>query len=111
MEPSPQNFPLVDTPAAGRLFERHTWGWDVIDCCAVVAQNQNEPSFKNVWIPQSLSYIEIYLHCLPFKWFRIFLLPINIQGYEGGRYFFVDTRRSTTIFRSMAIDFHLLWME
>ena len=75
MELSPKNFPLVDTPAADTLFEEQTWGWDGIYCRAVVAQNQNEPSFKKLWIPQSLSYIEIFLHCLPLKWLRIVLLP------------------------------------
>ena len=37
MEPSPENFPLVDTSAAGTLFEGQIWGWDVIDGRAVVA--------------------------------------------------------------------------
>ena len=47
MEPSPENVPSVDTPAADTLFEGHTWGWDGIDLHDVVSQNQNEPSFKN----------------------------------------------------------------
>ena len=62
MEPTPNNVPLVDTPDADILFEGQTWGWGVIDCCAVVAHNQNAPSFKNGLIPQRLSYIEIFLH-------------------------------------------------
>ena len=41
----------------------------------MVEQNQNELSFKNFWSLQSLYYINIFLHCLPFKWFRIALLP------------------------------------
>ena len=75
MGPAPENVPLVDTAGADIMFEGQTWGWDGIDSCAVVAQNQNEPPFKNGWIPQSISYIDIFLNCLPFKWFRIVLLP------------------------------------
>ena len=60
MEPAPKNVLLVDTYVADTLFEGHKWGWDVIDCRAVVAQNQNETSFKNSWIPQRLSYIRIF---------------------------------------------------
>ena len=75
MEPAPDNVPSFDTPAADTLFEGQTWGWNGIDRRAVVAQNQNEPSFKNGWSPQSLSYIDIFLHCLPFKWSIIVLLP------------------------------------
>ena len=71
---APDNVPLVETNAADTLFERHKWGWDGIDCRAMVAQNQNEPSFKNGRIPQSFSYIDIFLHYLPFKWFRIVFL-------------------------------------
>ena len=75
MEPAPENVPSVDTPAAYTTFYRYKWGWDGIDCSAVAAQNQNAPSFKNGCIPQSLSYIDIFLHYLLFKWFIIFLLP------------------------------------
>ena len=66
---------MVDTPAADTLFEGHTWGWDGIYCRAVVAHIKNEPSFKNGWIPQILSYINIFLHCIPFKWCIIVILP------------------------------------
>ena len=48
MEPSPDNFPLVDLPDSKTLFEVQTWGWDVIDLCAVVAQNQNEPTVTSL---------------------------------------------------------------
>ena len=50
-------------------------GWDGIDCRAVAAQNHNEPSFKNGWSPQILSYINIFLHCLPLKFLIIILIP------------------------------------
>ena len=46
----------------------------VISRRAVVSQNQNEHSFKNGWIPHRLSYIEIFLHCLPLKYLRTVLL-------------------------------------
>ena len=75
MELSPENFPLVDTSAADTLFEGQTLSWGGIDNRAVVAQNQYEPSFNNLWIPQSLSYIDIFLKCPPLKWLRIYLLP------------------------------------
>ena len=57
------------------MFEVQTWGWDGIYRRDVVAYNRNELSFTNGWIPQSLSYINIFLHFIPFKWFRIVLLP------------------------------------
>ena len=57
MELAPKNVTLVENYAAETLFEGHTWGWDGINQHAVVAHNQNEPSFKNGGIPQSLSYI------------------------------------------------------
>ena len=74
MEPAPDNVHLLDTTDAEILFEGNTWGWYDIDCLAVVVQNQNEPPFKNSWIPQSLSHINIFLHFLPIKWLRIVLL-------------------------------------
>ena len=36
---------------------------------------------------------------------------INVQSYEGDRYLYVETRRSTILFRSMAINVHLIWVE
>ena len=36
---------------------------------------------------------------------------VNFQAYEGGRYCSVYIWRSTTIFRSMAFNAHLIWME
>ena len=75
MEPAPKHFPWVETPAADTLFEGQTQGWDVIDRRSVVAQNQNEPSLKNGWTPQSLSYIDIFLHSIPAKFSIIVLLP------------------------------------
>ena len=51
MEPAPNNVPSVDTTAADTLFEGHTWEWGGIDCRAVVAHNQDEPSFQNGLIP------------------------------------------------------------
>ena len=82
MEPSPNNVPLVDTPAADTLFEGNTWGWDVIDSHAMVSQNHNEPSFKNGGIPQSLSYINILLHCPPLKWLIIVLLTSTFRAMK-----------------------------
>ena len=55
MEPAPDKFPSVNTPATDTMFEGQTWGWYGIDRRAEVSQNQNEPYFKIFWIPQSLS--------------------------------------------------------
>ena len=52
MELAPDNVHLVHTPDADTLFDGQTWGWDGIDCRAVVAHNQNETSVKNSWIPK-----------------------------------------------------------
>ena len=82
MEPYPDNFSSVDNTDAGTLFEVHTWRWYGIDCRAVVAQNQNELSFENGWDPKSLSYIDIFLHCTPFKWFIVFLLPSTSRAMK-----------------------------
>ena len=59
MEPDSDNVPLVNTPDTDTLFEGHKRGLDGINRCVVVAQNQNDPSFKNGWIAQRLSYIDI----------------------------------------------------
>ena len=82
MEQAPNTVPLVDTPDDDTLFEGQKWGWDGIYCRAVVAQNQNEPSFKNFWNPQNLSYIDIFLHCLHFKWFIIVFLPSTSRSIK-----------------------------
>ena len=82
MEQYPENFPLVDTTAADTLFEGHTWGWDGIYRRDVVAQNQNEPSFKNVWIPQIFSYIDIFLHCLHIKGLMIVPFPQTLRDMK-----------------------------
>ena len=68
MEPATKNVPLVDTPADDTLFEVYTWGWDGIDCCAVVSHNQNEPSFKISGSPKAFptltySYTAYLLNC------------------------------------------------
>ena len=64
------------------MFEGQTWGRDGIDFRAVVSQNKNEPSFKNGWIPKSLSYTDIFLYCIPLKWLRIVLLPTTSRAVE-----------------------------
>ena len=82
MEPDTNKFPSVDTPAADTLFEGHTWGWDGIYLRAVVEQNQNEPSLKNGCIPKILSYIDIFLHCLPLRCLRIVILPSTSRAMK-----------------------------
>ena len=75
MKPAPKNIPLLDTNAADKCFEGQKCGWDGIDCRAVVAHNNNKPSFKNGWSPQIISYINIFLQLTPLKWLRIVLPP------------------------------------
>ena len=110
MEPPPYNVSLVHTPADDTLFEGQTWGWYGINLRAVVAQNQNENFFKNGCIPQSLSYIEMFLHCLPLKWFYNHSSTVNIQGYRGGIYCSFEIWRSTTLCRYMVFNAHLICM-
>ena len=92
VEPFPNNLSLVSTTAADTLIERQTWGWDGIDRRTLVAQNHNDPSFKNGWIHQSLYYIVIFLQCIPHtsQMIENRSSPINIQGYEGGRFCSID---------------------
>ena len=82
METAPDNVTLVDTSAADTLSEGQTWEWDGIYRYAVVAQNHNDPSFKNGWSPQSLSYIDIFLHCLYLKWFIIVFLQSKSRAMK-----------------------------
>ena len=57
-------------------------GWNGIYRHSVVSQNHNEPSFKIVWISQSLSYIDIFLNCLPLKCLIIFILPSTYRAMK-----------------------------
>ena len=87
MEPPPEKIPSVNTPVSDAMFEGHTWRWYGIYCRDLLAQNQNEPSFKYGWIPQSLSHIDIFLHCLPIKWLRIFFL---VSMYRATKEAYID---------------------
>ena len=98
MEPYPDNFTSVYATDTETFFEGQTWWYDGIYSRAVVAQNQNEPSFKNVWSPQILSYIDRFLHYIPIKWLIIMLLPSMSRGYEGGTYCSIEIWRSTMLF-------------
>ena len=82
MKPASENVPSVKTPDDDTLFEGQTWGWDVIDFRAAVSNNQNYPYLKNGWIPQSLSNIDILLHCIPLKWLIIVLLPSTSRSIK-----------------------------
>ena len=82
MEPAPENINLVDTTASDTLFEGQTLGWDEIDNRAVVAQNQNNPSFKNGCSPQRISYIDIILHFIPIKRLRSVLIPSTSRSMK-----------------------------
>ena len=55
-KPAPENVPtLLNAPArvnGGDLFEGQEWGWDGIDCRAIVQGSMyNRPTFSNDWSP------------------------------------------------------------
>ena len=101
MEPFTIHVSLVDTLADDTLFEGHTWRWYCIDCHAVVAHNQNEISFKK-WLDPPKPLLHRHIPTLPpSQMVDNCSFPINIQGYEGGRYLSVGIWISTTLFRSM----------
>ena len=105
MESSTKNVPSVETPSADTLFEGQTWGWDGIDRRAVVAQNQNELDTLKPFLHRHIPTISTS------QMFDNSSSTINVQGYEEGRYCSIGTWGSTTLFRSMAFNAHLLWME
>ena len=75
-EPVPENIPSPDTPLPDDhgLYEGQSWGWDGID-----RRSNNggyeDPSFHNLWTPSAKSYMDLFLHALPFTWMKDVLLP------------------------------------
>ena len=111
MKPFTIHVSLVDTPASDTLFEGHTWGWYCIDRRAAVSQNHNELSFKK-WLNPPKPFLHWHIPTLsPYQMVENCSSPTNIQGYKGGRYCSVGIWISTTIFRSMAFNVHLLCMK
>ncbi len=66
-EPVPENIPSPDAPlpVSHGLYEGQTWGWDGIDRRANNG-GYEEPSFANLWTPAGKSYLDLFLHALPF---------------------------------------------
>ena len=111
MEPFTIHVSLVDTLDADTLFEGHTWGWYCINRRAVVAQIQNGLFFKK-WLDPPKPFLHRHIPTLsPSQMVDNCYSPINIQVYEGGRYFSVGIWISTTLFSSMVFNVHLLCMK
>jgi hypothetical protein len=72
-EPAPENIPVADAPLfrlGGGLHEGQEWGWDGIDQWAPLGGAMyNEPSFTDGWTPQRKTFVEIFLHLFPLKFF------------------------------------------
>jgi hypothetical protein len=67
-EPAPENGPADGTPPVngGALLEGQEWGWDGIDCQAILQGSMyNRPAFANEWSPNGKPFIKIFLHFLP----------------------------------------------
>ncbi len=69
-EPAPENIPTNNEPSAAGLREGQEWGWDGIDQRATLGGAMyNGPSFANGWTPQQKTFLEIFLHLFPLKFF------------------------------------------
>ena len=67
-EPAPENVPAGNALPVngGALLEGQQWGWDSIDCRAMLQGSMyNGPTFTNDWSPNVNTFIEIVLHCFP----------------------------------------------
>ena len=84
-------------------------GWHWWPCCG---STESERAFLQKWLYPPKPFLNWHIPTMsPFQIFQNYSSSINVQGCEGGRYCSIGTRRSTTLFRSVAINFHLLWME
>jgi hypothetical protein len=67
-EPAPENVPADGAPPVNgeALFEGQKWGWDGIDCRAILQGSMyNGPTFANEWSPNGKPFIDLFLHLLP----------------------------------------------
>ena len=91
------------------LRDKHGVGMELI---AVLWQHRIRMRILQKWMDPPKPFLYQHIYTLsPFQMVRNCSSTINIQGYEGDRYFSLYTRRYTTIFRSMAINVHLICME
>ena len=94
----------------------HTiWGaymmlvWHILPCCG---STESEWAFLKKLMDLPKTFLHWYISTLYYsQMVENISYPINVQDYEGGIYFFVEIWISTTLFRSMAFNIHLLWME
>ena len=42
----------------------------------------DEPSFHNSWTPSGKSYLNLFLHALPFTWMKDVLLPTTAETMD-----------------------------
>ena len=87
-EALPDNMPQPGAPAIevnqDGLFRGQSWGWDGIDRRATSGGGYEEPSFTNGWSPHNKTYLEIFLHFLPFAWLQTVLLAKTNESIESG---------------------------
>lgn len=76
-EPVPENIPADDGPTVGNnngLYEDQSWGWDGIDRRANNG-GYEEPSFTNAWSSNNKSFLDLFLHALPYAWLTTVMMP------------------------------------
>jgi hypothetical protein len=75
----------------GGLHEGQEWGWDGIDQWATLGGAMyNGPSFADGWTPQRKTFLEIFLHLFPLKYFTNVIVEGTSNALVG-----VDSARTT----------------
>jgi hypothetical protein len=84
----PENIPQPGGPAIevnqDGLYWGQSWGWDGIDRRAISGGGYEEPSFTNGWSPHNKTYLEIFIHFLPFAWLQNVVLAKTSKCMENG---------------------------
>ena len=75
--------PAIEVNQDG-LFRGQSWGWEGVNRQATLGGGYEEPSFKNGWSPHNKTYLEIFVHFLPFAWLQNVLLAKTNEGMESG---------------------------
>jgi hypothetical protein len=80
-EPVPENVPTDDGPTVddnNGLYEDQTWGWDGIDRRANNG-GYEEPSFTNGWTPINKSFLDLFLHAVPYTWLTTVMMSKTME--------------------------------
>ena len=75
-EPVPENVPTDDGPTVddnNGLYDGQSWGWDGIDRRANNG-GYEVPSFSNSWTPIDKSFLDLFLHALPYTWLTTIMI-------------------------------------